>query len=131
MGVQTLCLTILFSLLVPFTAIADAKSLQDPLGKWIVLKEFNGLTVSDFCVKNGKANCEALEFSKKKYKKDMSGTDSKTLSMANPASVYCKLLAGESVTLKDSKGDAYAYCQFKDSSLIDAWSLYRSHFSTD
>lgn len=131
MIVQTLRLISPFLFLILFSTTANALTLFDSLGKAINLKEHKGLIVSDFCVINSKKNCQALEFAKEKYKKNLSISDSGKLSMANPASVYCELLDGKSITLKDQQGNAHAYCQFKDSSLIDAWSLYRSHFNTD
>lgn len=119
-------------LLISLSAFAAEKlTLTEASGKQIHLVKYQDVVVSDFCIKKTNTKCEALEMTKVKYKQEFPSTKSHGASMANPASVYCELLKGKSLSLKDAKGNEYAYCQFKDSSLIDAWSLYRQHFASD
>lgn len=129
--VRILCSIFSLFIVIFFASAAQALTLQDSSGKSIFLTEYKGLIVSKFCVENQKVKCEALKVANKKYKKAVAEENSKKISMANPASVYCELLHGTPITLLDPKGNAHSYCQFKDSSLIDAWSLYRKHFDSD
>ncbi len=45
--------------------------------------------------------------------------------MANPASVFCKDLGGESITKKDAKGGEYALCNLPDGRSVEEWKLFR------
>lgn len=45
--------------------------------------------------------------------------------MANPASVNCKNLGGETIMMKDEKGNQYGKCKLPDGRVCEEWKLYR------
>lgn len=49
-----------------------------------------------------------------------------TVSMSNPASVYCESIGGKSEVVKNSKG-WYGVCHLPDGTIVDEWDLYRAN----
>jgi len=43
---------------------------------------------------------------------------------ANPADVYCGIVQGTTIIVKDQTGNEYGMCQFADNSIIDSWTLF-------
>ena len=51
----------------------------------------------------------------------------KNIGMPNPASVYCVKQGGESIIKKDSAGNSYGVCKFKDGKEVDEWQYFREN----
>ena len=49
----------------------------------------------------------------------------KSVGMANPASVYCAGLNGDSEVRTGSDGGEYALCHLPDGTFIEEWELFR------
>ena len=52
--------------------------------------------------------------------------NAKPLGMANPASVYCQKMGGESQIKKDALGNEAGYCKLPNGTVVDEWKLFRS-----
>ncbi|MEB3753852.1 DUF333 domain-containing protein [Acinetobacter sp. MD2(2019)] len=48
------------------------------------------------------------------------------IGMANPASVYCQKVGGQSIIQKDKDGNEIGYCKLPNGQLVDEWQLFRS-----
>ena len=51
----------------------------------------------------------------------------KTIGMPNPASAYCVKQGGQSIIKKDSNGNSYGLCKFKDGKEVDEWEYFREN----
>lgn len=58
---------------------------------------------------------------------DTSHHSQQAIGMANPASVYCEKIGGQTMVKKDSTGAEAGYCRLKDGQVVDEWALYRQH----
>lgn len=50
-----------------------------------------------------------------------------TIGMPNPASAYCVKQGGKSVIKKNSNGNSYGICKFKDGKEADEWEYFREN----
>jgi putative hemolysin len=44
---------------------------------------------------------------------------------ANPADLYCGIVQGTTIIVKDQAGNEYGMCKFADNSIIAAWTLFQ------
>lgn len=49
----------------------------------------------------------------------------KKIGMANPASVHCIKIGGESKILTDASGNQTGYCHLPDGRVCEEWTLFR------
>lgn len=47
------------------------------------------------------------------------------IGMANPASVYCEKIGGQSLIKKEDSGDI-GYCRLQDGTVTEEWKLYHA-----
>ncbi len=59
-----------------------------------------------------------------------SSSDAGTIE-GNPAAIYCGRSSGSVVTVTDGSGDVGGFCQFKDGSMIEEWTLLRGPRDSD
>ena len=90
----------------------------------VVIKEHQGLHLSDVCLKKSPANCDA--FNATKVVTTASAT--RTGTVGHPASRYCHDKNGVVRILISNDNKQYDFCLFKDGSMIDSWELYYKHF---
>ena len=51
----------------------------------------------------------------------------KMTGMANPSSLYCVSVGGQSFTKKDTDGNEVGYCRLPDGQAVDAWDFFRKN----
>ncbi len=87
-------------------------------------KKFQGLELSEDCVKNNKPKCLAFEFAQIKPK----NLTVKYEGYNNFAAIHCASVNGKNLIALDSKNNQYNFCQFSDKSLVNSWSMYYKSF---
>lgn len=93
----------------------------------VTVMDYQGFTISQSCLKEGKMSCEAWKAAQKKV--EPVATPGVGV-IGNPAARYCQAQKSLNRILLDSKEREFDYCEFTDGSVIDAWSLYNKHFSS-
>ncbi|MDG0817302.1 DUF333 domain-containing protein [Bdellovibrio svalbardensis] len=86
--------------------------------------EYQGVKISESCVKAGKANCQAWTAVQNKIPQ----TPPPTAVLGNPAAHYCLDQKANNRILIDEKKREFDFCVFADGSVIDSWSLFNKHF---
>lgn len=96
---------------------------QNESYKQVVTEKVGQFRVDEKCAKS--SSCKSLQIAKGgPYKIHKT----KASFIGNPAANYCWDVGAKNRVLKDEKNNQYDYCVFEDGSIIDAWTLYSSHF---
>ncbi|AFX99790.1 hypothetical protein Bdt_0078 [Bdellovibrio bacteriovorus str. Tiberius] len=121
-------LVLFFSSATVASAIKKLKLFNEDKKKYEVVTviEYQGLTLSSTCQKNGKMNCDAWKAVQKKVARQETANVGV---VGNPAARYCLAQNSLNRILKDQQGREYDYCVFPDGSAIDSWSLFNKHFA--
>ncbi|MFV3407676.1 DUF333 domain-containing protein [Bdellovibrio bacteriovorus] len=129
---QIFTLLVLFLVLMTVNAgaapVRKLKMFTPETKKYVVVSvlDYQGLTLSESCLKNGKMNCDAWKAAQTKL--DVAKTPNVGV-IGNPAARYCLSHKALNRILLDAKKAEYDYCVFPDGSVIDSWTLYNKHFS--
>ena len=86
------------------------------------VKDYEGLSLTSNCFKNGKPNCEAYTAGLKKV--DTHNTKPTTPYNNNLGSLHCSLIGGSGVIAKSQTNGESDFCLFKDGSMVSSWSAY-------
>jgi uncharacterized protein len=86
----------------------------------VKIQEYNGLKLSQDCFKENIPRCEAFTAATKSTKLSSSASGI----AGHPAARLCRERGGVNRIIGDPRNKQYDYCQFKDGSMADTWSLY-------